>query len=75
MADMVIKSDEGKFPNNIQPRKYGPEQRDFLKEIFPACLTQEFWRDPTAGSAAAPSRHSKLMAPCVSAWTVDLRTR
>ena len=34
MKPMVIKFDEAKFPNNIQPRKYGPEQRDFLKETI-----------------------------------------
>ena len=38
MEPMVIKFNEGKFPNNIQPRKYGPEQRDFLKETIPRML-------------------------------------
>jgi len=38
MEPMVIQFAEDKFPRNIQPRKYGPEQKKFLRERIPIML-------------------------------------
>ena len=38
MEPMVITFDEEKFPKNIQPRKYGPEQKHFLQEAIPRMI-------------------------------------
>ena len=38
MEPMVIQFNEKKFPTNIQPRKYGPEQKKFLRERIPIML-------------------------------------
>jgi hypothetical protein len=38
MDTMVIKFDEAKFPTNIQPRKYGPKQKAFLREAISRML-------------------------------------
>ena len=38
LKPMVIKFDESKFPDNIQPHKYGAEKRDFLKDTIPRML-------------------------------------
>jgi hypothetical protein len=38
MEPMVIQFAEEKFPRNIQPRKYGPEQKIFLREQIPIML-------------------------------------
>ena len=38
MEPMVIQFKEANFPTNIQPRKYGPEQKKFLRERIPIMI-------------------------------------
>ena len=61
MEPMVIKFDEEKFPKNIQPRKYGPEQKQFLQEAIPRMIDAGILQKSSSRFGCCPFTHTNLM--------------